>query len=183
MLNDRYVVKFAMVTESGFFSTGQSNHIVLILVDKFNQQPYLIDPSFHKYARMKDLHEYHVLSIQDTLSFVKDQSHDVSFGVDQAIPLYIKRDFLLSFAVTSVDGKFDKDNYILVISANRRNVFSGQDIVMIGRHNNDFEDYENKAMLEVLLTPQEIRTLFDKIKTWMVQIKLNQSSLVSAKQP
>jgi hypothetical protein len=140
-------------------------------VDKSDKQVYLIDPSFHKYARIKDLAEYHVLNIQDTLSFVKDKSHDVSFGVDQAIPLYIKNDFLLSFSVTSVDGKFNKDNFIFVISANRRYKFVGRDIVVIGRHNKEFEDFEDKALLNQLLTPDEIKILFDKFKSWIEQVE------------
>ena len=170
MLDGRYEIKFAMVAESGFFPGGQSNHIVLILVDRASKEIYLIDPSFHKYARLKELPEYRVLNIQDTLSFVKDKSADVSFGVDQAIPLYIKNDFLLSFSVTSVDGKFDKDNFIFVIAANRRYKFAGRDMVMIGRHNKEFEDFENKAMLEQLLTQDEIRVLFDKLKSWIEKV-------------
>ena len=170
LLDARYEVKFAMVAESGFFSEGQSNHIVLLLVDKTNSQIYLIDPSFHKYALMKNLTDYHVLNIQDTLSFVRDQSHDVSFNVDQAIPLYIKNDFLLSFSVTSVDGKFDRDNFIFAISANRRYKFVGRDIVVIGRHNKKFEDFENKDLLNELLTPDEIKILFDKLKSWIQQV-------------
>ena len=170
MLSDRYDVKFAMVTESGFFSAGQSNHIVLLMLDKADNQVYLIDPSFHKYARIKDLPDYHVINIQDTLSFVHDQSHDVSFGVDQAIPLYIKNDFLLSFSVTSVDGKFDKDNFIFVIAANRRNVFAGRDIIGIGRRNKEFEDFENKELLDQLLSSDEIKVLFDKIKFWIERV-------------
>ena len=170
LLDDRYEVKFAMVTESGYFSSDQSNHIVLLLVDKTDSQIYLIDPSFHKYARMRDLPEYHVLNIQDSLSFVKDQSHDVSFGVDQAIPLYIKKDFLLSFGVTSVDGKFDKDNFIFVISTNRRYKFAGRDIVVIGRHNKEFEDFEDKETLNQLMTHDEIRELFNKLKSWMALV-------------
>ncbi len=170
LLSGQYEVKFAMTTEPGFFATGQSNHIVLLLVDRSDKQVYLIDPSFHKYARMKDLAEYHVLNIQDTLSFVKDQSHDVSFGVDQAIPLFIKKDVLLSFAVTSVDGKFDKDNFIFAISANRRYKFAGRDIVLIGRRNKEFEDFEDKALLNQLMTPDEIKILFDKLKSWIERV-------------
>jgi glutamate 5-kinase len=139
-------------------------------MDKSDNQVYLLDPSFHKYARMKDLPEYHVLNIQDTLSFEKDKSHDVSFGVDQAMPLYIRNDSLLSFAVTSVDGKFDRDNFILVISANRRFKFAGRDIVVIGRRNKEFEDFEDKAILNQLLTSEEIKTLFDKLKNWLEKI-------------
>jgi hypothetical protein len=167
MLGRRYEVKFAMVSEAGFFSSDQSNHIVLLLADKSDGQVYLIDPSFHQYARMKDLPEYQLLSTQDTLAFVKDKSPDFSFGVDQAMPLYIKNDFLLSFSVTSVDGKFDRDNFIFVISANRRYKFAGRDIVAIGRRNKEFVDFEDRAMLNQLLTPAEVKTLFDKIKSWI----------------
>jgi len=170
LLGGRYEVKFAMVAESGYFSVGQSNHIVLLLVDKSDHQVYLIDPSFHKYARMKDLPEYHVLNIQDTLSFVKDRSRDVSFSVNQAIPLYIKNDVLLSFSVTSVDGRYDKDNFIFVISAMRRYKFAGRDIVVIGRRNKEFEDFEDRSMLNTLLTSDEIKILFDKLKSWIGRV-------------
>lgn len=167
LLDGRYEVKFAMVTESGFFAAGQSNHIVLLLGDKADKQIYLIDPSFHKYARLKDLPEYQVQDIKDTLSFVKDRSHDISFNADQAIPLYIKNDFLLSFSVTSVDGKFDRGNFIFVISAMRRYKFAGRDIVVIGRRKRRFEDFEDRRMLNDLLTPDEIKILFDKLKSWI----------------
>ncbi len=169
LLDGRYEVKFAKVTEPGFFPKDESNHIALLLVDKPNKQIYLLDPSFHKYASMKDLPEYHILSIQDTLSFVKDKSHDVFFGANQAIPLYIKNDFLLSFSVTSVDGKFDKGNFVFAISANRRNEATGHDIVLIGRRNKEFVDFEDKTLLNQLLTPDEIRVLFDKLKSWIEQ--------------
>ncbi|MDE2028068.1 MAG: hypothetical protein KGK03_01445 [Candidatus Omnitrophica bacterium] len=165
--NKRYDLKFAMVTESDFFSSRQSNHIVLLLADKSNGEVYLIDPSFHRYGRLKDLPEYKVLNVQDTLSFVQDKSHDVFFSVNQAMPLYIKKDYLLSFAVTSVDGKFDKDNFIFVISANRRYKFSGHDIVLIGRRHKEFVDLEDKTLLNKILTQDEISTLFDRLKIWL----------------
>lgn len=170
LLTRRYEVKFARVTESSFFSASQSNHVVLLLVDKTDNQIYLIDPSFHKYAKMKDLPDYHVLNIQDTLSFSKDRSHDVTFNVDQAIPLYIKNDFLLSFSVTSVDGKYDRNNFAFVISANRRDKFVGRDIVVIGRREGEFEDFEDRTLLSQLLSPEEINILFAKFKSWIGRV-------------
>jgi len=167
LLDARYELKFAMVTEATFFAEGQSNHIVLLLVDKPQGQIYLIDPSFHKYARMKELSDYRVLNIQDTLSFVKDQSHDATFSVNQAIPLYIKGDFLLSFSVTSIDDKFDKSNFIFVISASRNGQFTSRDILVIGRRNNEFQDFEDATMFHQLLNPEETSVLFDRLKTWI----------------
>ena len=170
LLDGHFEVKFAMVSQSGYFAEGQSNHIVLLLMDRSDNQFYLIDPSFHKYAKIQDLPEYHVLNIQDTLSFVKDRSPDVSFSIDQAIPLYIKNDVLLSFAVTSVDGKFDKNNFIFVIAAMQRNKFASRDIVVIGRRNKEFEDFEDRTMLNKLLTPGEIKIVFDKLKSWIQRV-------------
>jgi hypothetical protein len=170
ILDDSYDLKFAKVTESSFFPTEDSNHIVLLLADKATKQIYILDPSFHVYGRAKDLAGYRVLDIQDTLSFIKDQSHDVSFGANQATPLYIKNDILLSFAVTSIDGKFDRDNFIFVISANRRSKSRSRDIVIIGRRNKEFQDFQDKAILEQLLTPAEINTLFEKLKSWIRQV-------------
>ncbi|MDE1921063.1 MAG: hypothetical protein KGI24_06390 [Candidatus Omnitrophica bacterium] len=170
LLNSRYEVKFAMVAEPEFFSADRSNHIALLLADKAQGQIYLIDPSFHKYARLKDLPEYRVLNAQDTLAFVKDKSHDITFSVDQAIPLYIRKDCLLSFSVTSVDGKFDKDNFIFVISADRRGKPGGHDIVLIGRRNKKFEDLEDRPRLYRILTQEEIDVLFGKLKVWIRSI-------------
>ena len=56
----------------------------------------------------------------------------------------MKDDFLLSFAVIAVDGKFDRDNFFFVVSANRRNKFWGRDILVVGRRNGQFEDFEDK---------------------------------------
>ena len=167
LLNARFEVMFAMATESGFFAADKSNHIVLLMVDRALHEAYLIDPSFHKYARMKDLPEYHVLDIQDSLFFEKDKSPDISFFVDQAIPLYIKEDFLLSFSVISVDGKFDRDNFLFVVSAQRRYKFSGQDILAVGRRNKKIEDFQNNILLQHLLTPDQIKTLEDKFNSWL----------------
>lgn len=171
MLDARFEVKFAMATESGFFSAENSNHIVLLMVDRASHEAYLIDPSFHKYAKIRDLPEYHVLDIQDSLGFIKDKSHDVSFFVDQAIPLYIKDDFLLSFSVIAVDGKFNRDNFLFVVSANRRNKFWGRDILAVGRRRGQLDDFEDKFLLQQLLTADQIKILESKFNDWLQQIR------------
>src|SRR5208283_1074347 len=171
ILSPRFEVKFAMATESGFFSAENSNHIVLLMVDRATHEVYLMDPSFHKYGKIKDMPEYHVLDIQDTLGFIKNKSHDVSFFVDQAMPLYVKDDFLLSFAVIAVDGKFNRDNFCFVVSANRRNKFWGRDILAVGRRNGQFEDFEDKDYLQQLLTADQIKILEDKFNSWLKLIR------------
>jgi len=91
--------------------------------------------------------------------------------VDQAIPLYVKDDFLLSFAVIAVDGKFDRDNFRFVVSANRRDKFWGRDILAVGRRNKQFEYFEDKDYLRQLLTADQIKILEDKFNSWLKLIR------------
>ncbi len=156
--------------ESGFFPTYESNHIVLLMGDRLSKNTYLIDPSFHKYGKIKDLSEYQILGVQEVLSFAKKKSHDVSFRVGEAMPLFIKGDILVSFSVTPVDGKFDKNNFLFLVSVNRRNKIAGLNIVMVGKDNGKIESFEGRDFLEVLLNPQDIDTLHKRLDTWIKQI-------------
>jgi hypothetical protein len=167
----KYVVRLAMATEAGFFPTSQSNHIVLLMHDKATHGIYLIDPSYHKYGRISDFKEYQILGIEDTLTFMKDKSHDVSFKVNQAMPLFIKDDLLLSLSVTSVDGKFDKNNFLIVVTANKREKVSGLNIVIVGKYNGVGQSFEGRMFLEQLLNPQEVDKLYIKLETWLREIE------------
>ena len=170
LLSNRYDMKFAMATEAGFFPTFQSNHIILLMFDRATRDAYIIDPSFHKYGKANELSGYSILSVQDTLSFVADKSRDVSFQVDSAMPLFIKDDLLLSFAVTSVDGKFDRDNFLLVVAANKREKFAGLDILMAGKYNGRSEGFESKYAVGRALRPDEIEALYRQLNAWLKQI-------------
>jgi hypothetical protein len=169
----RFGIKLAMATESGFFPTAQSNHIVLLMYDKITKNTYLIDPSYHKYGNIKDLNEYQILALQDALTFMKDRSPDVSFLVNQAMPLFIKDDLLLSLSATTVDAKFDKDNFLLVVTANKRNKIAGLNIVVVGKYNGKVESFESSDFLAQVLEPQEIDRLHNKLDTWIQQLNSN----------
>ena len=169
LLPPRYELRFAMATEPGFFPTEQSSHIILLMFDQATRDAYLIDPSYHKFGKINELSGYRILGIQDTLSFIKDKSPDVSFKVDQAMPLFIKDNLLLSFAVLTVDGKFDKDNFLLVVSAKLRDQLTGLDILTVGKHNGEIEAYENADTLGKLLNPAEVHMLYDQFKGWLSQ--------------
>lgn len=168
-IKEDHEIRFASATENGFFPTYQSNHIVLLMYDKKDQHIYLIDPSFHRYGNIRDFGEYRIFGVQDSLSFMKDRSEDVTYGVDQAIPLFIKNDFLLSFSVSSVDGKFDKDNYLLAVTANLRHKVAGLNILMVGRYNGKIESFETKGILQEFLDPKQLAFLQAKFKQWLIQ--------------
>ena len=169
-LPKQYDIKFAAATESGFFPTYESNHIVLVMHDQSAQNTYLIDPSFHRYGDIRDFYEYKVFGFQDALKFIKDQSHYISFFTDQAMPLFIKEGLLVSFSVTSVDGRFDKNNFLLVVSASRHNTEDMVNIIVIGRYDGQMESFEGKEAVEELLGQQRIDNLYKKLTLWLQKI-------------
>ncbi|MBF0490331.1 MAG: hypothetical protein HQL15_06875 [Candidatus Omnitrophica bacterium] len=172
ILSNRYELKFAVATEPGFFPTHQSNHIVLLISDRMTNSFYFIDPSFHKYGKAKDFSAYQIFGVRDALSFVKDKSADVTFLTEQAMPLFMKDDLMLSFAVTSVDGIFDKDNFLIVLTANSRNTISGLNVVVVGKYRGQIESYEGKELLVQLFNPLELKNLKMKIGQWLAQSHL-----------
>lgn len=164
-----YDLKFANVVESDFFSQSQSNHIALLMMDKQTQDVYLLDPSFHKFGHLSNFPEYKVLALQDSLAFVRDKSVDITFHRDQAMPLFVKKDVLVSFAVTSVDGKFDKDNYLLVISVNRRHDPEILDIAVLGKYEGEVREVRRSKVLEQLFNPEEFLELYKKMNQWVME--------------
>lgn len=168
VFDDRYEIKFGIVTEPDFFPDDASSHVVLLMLDTATRQSYLIDPSFHKYGKLGDFTDYRIWGAKDVLAFDRDKSRDMTFQADRAMPLLIKDDLLVSFAVTSVDGKFDRGNFLFVIAVNRRSSRGpGLDIVMVGRHDGEEVAFENKDMLAQVLNPQEIDRMYNKFKDWL----------------
>ena len=170
LMGDEYEVKFATVTESSFFSKFESNHIILLVYHRITKASYFIDPSFRMYGKVSDFNDYRIFSVQDQLPFVRGRITDSVFKIDQAMPLFIKNDCLLSFAVTSVDGKFDKDNFLFIIALNRKNKFSGIDIFAVGKYKGGIQSVNDHTALEQLFTPDEIKALYNQLNGWFKAI-------------
>ncbi len=167
-ISDRYDIKFAMVAEARYFPTSEFNHIVLLMVDKETKEGYLIDPSLRRYGRVKDLSSYEILVIKDALSFVQEKSSDISFSVNEGMPIFIRHGLLLFFSITEIHGKFDKDNFLLVLST-YRNKTDGKDILAGGRKEGKLQSYADKSEIEQILTQEEIDILINRIDSWLTQ--------------
>ena len=74
---------------------------------------------------------------------------------------------LLRF-VRALDGEviFDKNNFELSISANHRYKFAGRYIFAIRKANGKTQEFQNKWMIEQMLSPQEFELLRAKIVGW-----------------
>lgn len=171
VIDDNFSVVYAIVNEKLFFPSKESNHIALLMADRKAHETYLIDPSFRQYGRVRELANYTVLSVEDQLGFIKHRLPDDSFLIDQAMPLFIKEGLMVSFAVTSVNGRFDKGNFLLVISVNSAQDARGLDIFVVGRKEGQLQDYQTKFLVDRLLSADEQKALLLKFKIWLKAIE------------
>jgi hypothetical protein len=165
----KYYLRLAMVTEPRFFTTTESNHIVVLINDKQTDVTYLIDPSYRIYRPLSDLSGYQIIGIEDALTFTKKKTRDVVLKVNQARPLFIRDDLLLSLSVTSVDDQYNKENFLFVVTANKKGKKEGANIMVVGRYKGEMQSYESRQFLEVFLSPSDMAILYQKLTTWLSQ--------------
>ena len=167
-----YMVRFVRVAESGFFLTPQSTHIVLIFAHKNEANPvtYMIDPSLGRYGKMDDFDEYIYFETSEVLHYVIERQRDVYFGINRGTPLFISKDFLGALFVEDVNGKFDKQNFAIALTATRRFKFSSRYIYAIRRVDGQTEEVENKLLAANILDNNEYHILKEKLKEWFAKV-------------
>lgn len=170
ILKDQYTIEFLRAAESGFFLRPYSSHIILVISDKKTQERYFLDPSFARYGKEEDFEDYLFFDAVDVFAILQEQKTDVSFLADFGTPVLIKENFLLYFMVESVEGKFDKDNFVLAVTANKRYKYSGRYVYALRKRNGEKQTHTNEWLLHRLLTPDEAKKLLDKITEWFNQV-------------
>jgi len=166
LFGDQYEISFVRAAESGYFLTPQSSHIILEIVKPsiFGQKEYILDPSFHKYGKKENFEEYLFSEKAMFLSFMALKEKDEIFDIGQLTPILIKKGFLIGLIIDGIDGKFDKDNFILAITATRRFKYAGRYILALRIRNGQEEFFENKSLRVALLNTKEYEQLRERIE-------------------
>ena len=165
-LKDRYDILFVKAAESGFFLRPHSTHIVLMMIDKSTHERYFIDPSFHRYGKESEFNNYFFFEAADLATHLSSLTKNVEFPIDVETPLLIRYDFLICFGVESVEGKFDRNNFTIALTANKRHEYSGRYVFLIRLKNGKIEKTESKGLLDQILSPQEVQNICGKVSEW-----------------
>lgn len=165
-LKDDYAIIFVRAAESGFFLRPFSSHIVLAIINRQTGERYYLDPSFQRYGKEEDFEDYLFFEPVDVLAILNEQVADVSFSVNSGTPLLIRNNFILYLTVEPVDGNFDKDNFILAVTANKRYRYSGRYLFALRKHHGKQEAFQNAWLLNQLLKPEEATLLIDEMTRW-----------------
>ncbi|HNX69469.1 MAG TPA: hypothetical protein PKI45_08295 [Candidatus Omnitrophota bacterium] len=170
LLNKHYTLKFVKATEPEFFVTPESTHIILLLLNKANQNAYLIDPGFHRYGPERDFHDYRFLATKDSMDSFEERSPAVTFPAGYAMPVLIRDNTLISFTADSIHGALDRDNFRLLFTATDRKKSAERPLLMIGKNSGKLETLEDQALIAKTLKPGEVTLLHDKLMDWFRQI-------------
>lgn len=162
-----YLIKICRVKEKDYFSAPSATHIILLVIDKDTGEEYLIDPTFKRYILKGAIDDYEFLSTDDPEIFIKaNRLKDKFFYVNSASPLLIKDNYLLSFAVETVNGRFDAGNLVLTLKASPKRSNTSQYIFVLCLYQGKARMDKNDQLLDKLLEPQERKLCLDQMDKW-----------------
>lgn len=165
--SDKYRIMFEKVKERDFFFTPQATHIVLTITDIAEGRKYLIDPSFKRYGAADSFDDYLFVSEENPQNFLEsNRSPDKFFDVDSAAPILIRGDYLLVFSVESVDGKIDKNHFILAITAVKRHATNGDYVLGLKYIDGYLQTYSDEVLMRQLLQPEEVTRFQRRMLQW-----------------
>lgn len=98
--------------------------------------------------------------------FVRERVPELRLSVNSATPLGIRGEYLLLLGVQDVDGKFDADNYAVVLKSRRIHRFGSKPLFGIRRADGREEMTENAERIERVLDREE----YERLKTRIYEL-------------
>ena len=171
VFGDKYNIEFIYASESGYFSNPRSSHVILRITEQapiltgglYEQMIYILDPSFGRYGKIDQFEDY---LFWDTLEFqgiIDERQTNGIFGINGGFPIIISKDSLLSLIVEENNGKFDRDNFVMSLTASRRHTYAGRYIFALRNNEGEKQVLENKALAGTLLDKATYQKLHDKL--------------------
>lgn len=169
LFGDEYIIRFVRAAEAGFFLRPLSSHTVLVMINKKTSERFFLDPSFRRYGREADFKEYMFYEVVDPQTHFSVLKPDVVFPIDAGTPVLIRDKFILYLTTESVEGRFDKENFILALTANKRYEFAGRYVFALRVQDGKPRRFKNEMLLSRFLSQEESRNLLDRLERWFDQ--------------
>ncbi|MFA5157413.1 MAG: hypothetical protein WC532_08560 [Candidatus Omnitrophota bacterium] len=168
LLGNEYDIDFVRVAESGYFLDPRASHIALLITRQslFGQAVYLLDPSFRRYGLESDFDEYLFFDKMRELPFVENKNRDEVFNIGAITPILIRKEYIVGLIVDEQNARFDKDNFIVAITATRRFKYTGRALLTIRRIDGRTEVMENTHLAGIILG----RDIYAKLRERIMQL-------------
>jgi hypothetical protein len=178
VLGRNYAVQIIHASESNYFPVGTSQHFIILVTDLNDPgEPYILDPSFHRYGPASRFKNYAYFS--PARSILTDRSRDMVNTDSTGIPLLIRKDHVLVLSIVPVNGKFDADDHALKLTLYKKNEYIGQDVLRLIRVDGRIARDGNAELLEDFLGAEEARRLSQRLYDLFLEIPKNAAPPVS----
>lgn len=175
LFDEKYVIRFVRVAESGFFLAPTASHFVLLITERSfigTPKTYIIDPSFGRYGNTEDFDDYMYVESINILPILENKIRDALFYMDRSSAILIKNDALVSLAVEKVNNKFDRNNFRISLMKSRRYMFAGRYILSLQRNDGKDEVYENPSLVPRVFDTKDYQALRKRLMEWYNDIKM-----------
>lgn len=162
LFDHRYSIRLVQAAESGYFPPPTDTHIVLRITDMSmpaKPKAYILDPSFRRYGPISDFEDYYFYSEMTYMDFMASRGPDETRPIGHTAPFLIRDQTLLSLGLKDLEGKFDADNHMLVISATRKHHYVSRMALAFRKKDGRPEDYLDEELLLKLLSREELDQL------------------------
>jgi len=168
-----YRIDFLTASQSGYFLTPKASHIVLRITSiAKSRQVYILDPSFRRYGPFEEFDDYLFLKEMPRLDFMESKSSDVDQKFNMAVPLLIRKDYLLGFVVEDSNKEHGRENFTMALVLNRKYNYSGRYLFALRYFDGDTQIFENDKLALEILSRGEWDSLKDKV-TWMFEQEIS----------
>ncbi|MBD3246699.1 MAG: hypothetical protein GF333_06760 [Candidatus Omnitrophica bacterium] len=166
LFGEQYKIEYVWVNESGYFLSPESSHVVLRITDtsKSRRNVYILDPSFHRYGPLSEFEDYRFLGSSRVLPQIASRSPSQTFRVNTTTPLLITRDTLVQLAVSTEQGKFDKDHFAIALFATRRHRYAGKNLLVFHYRKGRIAIEENAELARALFGRKKYPAIREKIR-------------------
>lgn len=178
VFGDRFKIEFMEVSDSTFFKPGGGSHIILRIVDLAGgmeggnyKSVYILDPALRRYGVPDRFPDYWPERSWPSLPFLEEKSLDETFELNQGPPILINRNAFVTLGLEAQDGKFDPDNYRLVVSLKRRYQYRSETIYEIGKKEGFTVEPAIKSSATEFLKPGDYKKLTSRVSRLFHEFK------------
>lgn len=165
-----YTIRLVQASQAGYFLLPQSSHYVLSAQSKVDGKQYIIDPSFHRYGSVETFDDYFFFNSYDSIEPIEKGETDAVFRVSVATPLLIVNDYMIDLQVDRYENHFDKDNFVIAVSATKQYKYSGRRIFVLMMRNGQPAKFENKELGRRFFSPVEYDQLTNLVFSWFKEV-------------
>ncbi len=172
LFGDEYRISFLKGNENIFFSSeggvGPTHYVIKVTPpDSFwgKRESLIIDPSYKIYDYLGKVQGYTFSEEMDSIDVFRNKARNITLPVGINYPLLLleEKDYMLSLVAKKVDGKFNEENYSLVVFATKKALSESTPLILFVVRNGEFTAVKDDELIKQILDIQTARNLIDTV--------------------